>query len=273
MSFVWPFLQSFGGVALPLFLAATVCMTLEWLRPANACSLGSRLRGFRFWLFATTLSVTLLVAVTSIVVPLALRPLALVRVDELMPSGSTVVQVIFGVTVPIVAAIIGDFFYYWMHRLQHRSQFLWRFHRVHHAPHELSAWNSNGHFTEALLYIPFVALPNVLLLSIQYSYVPSVVAFLLVMHGVFIHSCTRFHLGPLRYVIIDNRYHRIHHSIDSSRHGANFGNFTAIWDIVFGTAHFPRAKEWPDTGVAGLEEPRRLSEFLFSPFRRSPRGE
>ena len=98
---------------------------------------------------------------------------------------------------------------------------------------------------------------------------PGFVAFLLVMHGVFIHSCTRFHLGPLRWLVIDNRYHRIHHSIDGDPSGANFGNFTAIWDIVFRTAHFPGPKEWPDTGVPGLAEPRRLSEFLFSPFRRA----
>ena len=35
-------------------------------------------------------------------------------------------------------AMVGNFFYYWMHRAQHAVPLLWRFHRVHHSIAELS---------------------------------------------------------------------------------------------------------------------------------------
>jgi len=37
----------------------------------------------------------------------------------------------------IMLIILGDFYYYWMHRLFHRVPFLWKFHAVHHSIEEL----------------------------------------------------------------------------------------------------------------------------------------
>jgi sterol desaturase/sphingolipid hydroxylase (fatty acid hydroxylase superfamily) len=89
------------------------------------------------------------------------------------------------------------------------------------------------------------------------------------MHGLFEHSCTKINLGAFRNVVADNRFHRIHHSIEAQHWNKNFGAFTSIWDRIFGTAHFPKPDEWPETGVAGEKEPMTIREFLFMPFRAS----
>ena len=127
--------------------------------------------------------------------------------------------------------------------MQHAVPFFWRFHSVHHSLREISAWNH--HFTEEIFRIPFVTLPLSLIISGDPSHVPLIIASVRAMQGLYEHSCMRVGLGPLRYIIADNRYHRIHHSLDPQHFGKNFGSGTPVWDIVFGTAYFPRKQQWP----------------------------
>jgi sterol desaturase/sphingolipid hydroxylase (fatty acid hydroxylase superfamily) len=68
---------------------------------------------------------------------------------------------------------------------------------------------------------------------------PATVSFLIILHGHFIHSNTRLHLGILRVFFADNRFHRIHHSVQPEHFDKNFGSATTVWDRLFGTAHFP----------------------------------
>lgn len=90
---------------------------------------------------------------------------------------------------------------------------------------------------------------------------------LLWLHIVWIHSPTRFHFGPLRALFADNRFHRIHHSLEERHFDRNFGAFTTLWDRLFGTAYFPEADEWPAVGLAEVGEPADLREWLDLPAR------
>ncbi|WP_141395864.1 hypothetical protein [Sphingomonas spermidinifaciens] len=45
------------------------------------------------------------------------------------------------------------------------------------------------------------------------------------------------------------------------------GAFTPLWDRLFGTAWMPREGEWPDTGIAELDQPRTVGDWLSLPFR------
>ncbi len=145
--------------------------------------------------------------------------------------------------------------------------FLWRFHAVHHSLREMNAWNSNHHFTEEIFRIPFVAIPLSLLFQGDPGYVPAIIIYVMRMQGQFEHSSTKFNLGFLRYIIADNRYHRIHHSIEQRHWNKNFGFFTPLWDIIFGSVWFPQKKEWPNVGLPQIDEPKTLSDFLWRPFR------
>jgi sterol desaturase/sphingolipid hydroxylase (fatty acid hydroxylase superfamily) len=194
--------------------------------------------------------------------PLATLDLTPLTTSELMP-----VQVAGWVAATLGVAMLVNFFYYWMHRAQHAVPWLWRFHRVHHSITEMSATASYHHFAEDLFQFVAVTLPTAFLLSVVQGPVPWLVIVAVNTHTYFIHSSARFNIGPLRYVICDNRYHRIHHSVEPRHINHNFATSTPLWDVLFGTAYFPKADEWPRVGLADVAEPRSFWDFVLSPFR------
>jgi sterol desaturase/sphingolipid hydroxylase (fatty acid hydroxylase superfamily) len=246
---------------------ALACLILELTLPASRHSLASRLRGAWFVLVYVAITTTAYAGLNRALARLGAAPLFVVNLNPLSSTGA------LGSAAAIVLAMIfGDFFYYWFHRLQHAVPLLWRFHAVHHSIREMSAWNAYHHVTEELWRIPFTVLPVALLIRVDSHAIPWVFA-IFATHGVFIHSCTRLHLGPFRYVVTDPRYHRLHHSTNPKHFGCNFGGATAVWDWLFGTLRRPCPGEWPEVGLDGIDEPRTLGEYLWRPFRQSLRAE
>jgi sterol desaturase/sphingolipid hydroxylase (fatty acid hydroxylase superfamily) len=157
-----------------------------------------------------------------------------------------------------------DFLHYWRHRLEHWV--FWGIHKVHHAPTELHAANSIGHPLQVIPEFLVVTVP-LTLFAFEGPAVPLSVAMVIFFWARFVHSPVEFHLGPLRRLVVDNRFHRIHHSIEPHHKGKNYGIFFTIWDQLFGTAYFPGKDEWPPTGVLGLKPPRSVREYLLMPVR------
>ena len=162
-----------------------------------------------------------------------------------------------------VALLLLDFLRYLEHRLEHR--FWWRVHSLHHAQSNVHAASIYAH--------PLIALPEFLVLSVPLSLIDIgvtgyvYIGMAVVFQDFVIHSPLRVHLGPLRRIFVDNRFHRIHHSLESRHFGKNFGLMFTIWDQLFGTAHFPAKDEWPETGVEGMKSPQTISDILVHPFR------
>ena len=251
-----------------IFLACSLLFILELVLRKSQYSFVSRIRGLIFWtiyIIITALSFTLFWKLWAI---LNFIPLIHINLSLLSKTDFPAVNLIAAVFIPILWLQFGEFFYYWFHRLQHSINFLWKFHAVHHSLREMSAWNSNHHFTEEIFRIPFVVIPTSLLFSVDQGHVPWIVATLMGAQGVYEHSCTKIHLGWFRYVVPDNRYHRIHHSIEDKHMNMNFGSGSAIWDIIFRTSHFPKKEEWPEVGLAEIDEPKTIFEFLWRPFSR-----
>ena len=165
---------------------------------------------------------------------------------------------------PIAGAAVYDFFFYWFHRAQHR--WFWRYHAVHHSVRELNAVNAYHHITEPFFQAVFLLLPASLFGS-DTGYLAPAMAVVLHLHSSFIHSPTSIDLCRLRLFFCDNRFHRIHHSIEERHFDRNFGAFTTLWDRLFGTAHFPAAQEWPDVGLAEVDQPRGLIAWAMMPYR------
>jgi sterol desaturase/sphingolipid hydroxylase (fatty acid hydroxylase superfamily) len=183
-------------------------------------------------------------------------------------SAGPVAAAAIAIVAIFVISAVSDFFYYWYHRMAHRWALLWRFHRIHHAISELSGWDSYSHIGDALFQIPLVALPATLLVHIDAGAAPLVVVGFLRVHGYLQHAATRLNFGVLRYVVADNRFHRLHHSIELRHHDKNFCNFTPLWDVLFGTACFPMPDDWPDVGLADLSEIRTLGDYAKAPVER-----
>src|SRR5262249_29882919 len=154
----------------------------------------------------------------------------------------------------MVVIQVGDFFYYWFHRLQHSNKFLWRFHAEHHSLEEMSAFYSYHHFTEDIFKISFITIPTNLVFSFYQRYFPWLWALLIAGQSLYVHSSTRLNLGWFRYIVPDNRFHRIHHSKERQHFDKNFGVGSALWDIIFGTVHYPGKDEWPDVGLEQMKE-------------------
>lgn len=170
----------------------------------------------------------------------------------------------------LLLILIADFLAYWRHRAEHA--WFWPIHVVHHAPHELHAANDIGHPVQVWFSVLFISLP-MSLIQIDGPTTPFVVGFVVSLLSYYIHSPIDVHFGPFRKVMVDNRYHRIHHSLEPKHFDKNFGICFSLWDRMFGTAYDPEPGEWPAVGVAGVEPPRTLRDFLMLPvpFLRRPR--
>jgi len=261
---VW---QALRGYAWSIVLASTVCMLLELLWPQARYSVQARLRGALFWAIYIAITATSLAVFNALWAQLHVTPLFVAHLGVLSYSEHKWLHPVSWVAAPLLAGVIGEFFYYWFHRAQHTFAFMWRFHEVHHSIEEMSAWNSNHHFTEEIFRIPFITIPLSLLIGIDTGLVPTLLLTVIGMQGQYEHSGTKLNLGWLRYVVADNRYHRIHHSVHREQWGHNFGSFVPFWDIVFRTAIFPKKGEWPAVGVPGTPEPKTAWAFVSMPFR------
>lgn len=161
---------------------------------------------------------------------------------------------------------LADFLAYWRHRVEH-SRWWWPVHKVHHSPTELHAANDIGHPIQALFTLLFVGIP-LSLIQIDGPGTPWVVGWVVALLSIYIHSPIDFQFGPLRRVFVDNRFHRIHHSLEPRHFDKNFGICFSLWDQLFGTAYFPVSDEWPRVGVADVRPPGNVREFLALPFDR-----
>ena len=133
--------------------------------------------------------------------------------------------------------LIGDVLIYWGHRLQHRYDFLWRFHSIHHTAEHLD-WLAahREHPIDSLYTILLVNLPIFALgFSIQS------LAYFAAFRGlwaILIHANVRFPLPPaLRIVFGAPELHHWHH--DRSRDSGNYANVSPLIDLLFGTYHCP----------------------------------
>jgi sterol desaturase/sphingolipid hydroxylase (fatty acid hydroxylase superfamily) len=223
-------------------------------------------RGARFMVVAAAVSVVAFTLIDQVIDLAAFKPLVLLDLTPLTGSAILPVRIAGWLVAGLAVSMIGNVFYYWWHRAQHAVPVLWRFHKVHHSIGELSALNSYHHVTEDVLQYFLVLLPTALLIGVDSGYVPALVLAVLRTQTFYIHSSANINIGPLRYVIGDNRFHRLHHSTEPRHFGKNFGTTTPLWDVLFGTACFPRKGEWPNTGLADVAEPDRVADYLLMPF-------
>ena len=236
-----------GAYVSYLFLFA-LFIVAEILLARSTMTIRDRFAGFKFWAIMLPLDI--------IVVALGAHLSKALGIVPIFTFQSTFG---FSIAAAFMAAIGGDFLFYWFHRFQHR--FLWRFHSVHHSIENMTAANSYHHWSEPFWSQILVILP---LSFFQIVALDQAVWLALVMrlYPFYIHSPIWLHMGPLAAVMVDNRFHRVHHSIERRHFDRNFGAITTLWDRLFGTAHFPSRDEWPDVGIAAHGEPRTIREWI-----------
>jgi ornithine lipid hydroxylase len=149
----------------------------------------------------------------------------------------------------IIAALIGEFFIYWVHRALHKVEYLWRFHAVHHGAQRLYWMNANrvhpvenlAAYGPALGALVFLGAPTTVL---------GAWGALVGIHGIAQHMNAKVRPGPLNLLLSTPALHRWHHSRTRVHADGNYGSLTIFWDIVFGTRVLPPQRHEPsDVGV------------------------
>ncbi|WP_353642728.1 sterol desaturase family protein [Mesorhizobium sp. WSM2239] len=257
------FVESFKLVV----IFATVCAALELLFPAYRYSFASYVRGVRNWIIRLGCGAFIWHFYALSLGWLGIKPFVTIDFGALLHSDNAIINNGLAVLSGVLVAIAGDFFYYWMHRAQHAVPFLWRLHATHHSIRELTAWNCHHHISEPIVYAGLVALP-LALFHFESGVVPAVAMTLITFQTHLLHSSTRINLGPFRYIIGDNKFHRIHHSFEPHHWHRNYGSFTTIWDTIFRTAYWPKKNEWPEVGLRDQPEPLTVRDYVMFPFDR-----
>jgi sterol desaturase/sphingolipid hydroxylase (fatty acid hydroxylase superfamily) len=151
-----------------------------------------------------------------------------------------------------LALVLGELGQYWVHRLEHEYDWLWRFHALHHSAPRLYWLNAaRFHPVDILLNNFVVSVP----LAALGAGVDVLSLWLLVsaIHGIFQHANVPVRIGPLNWIFSMAELHRWHHSKTLIESNANYGQNLIVWDVVFGTRFLPADREPSERiGIADL---------------------
>ncbi len=210
----------------------------------------------------------------------------LAQYDRLLASVPTLVN-LNGALALVVAALIGDFCFYWSHRLCHSNRFLWNLGHIHHHRNRnltqlTCAIEPPLKLLQAAGGISLLLLP--LLSKLFTTDIHSAGLALIVMmladtwtdpsHSTAMYaleSKSRL-LKSLRRVLVTVGVHFVHHSREvQGRYGTgcNFGARLSIWDRLFGTYAEP-GDAIPETGLFDLKADPCLNplRYLLLPYAR-----
>jgi len=171
------------------------------------------------------------------------------QLDGLWPGVTDLAWVSF-----IVYLLLFDLVDYGYHRLQHSVGWWWQLHAVHHIQRQMTLWSDNrNHLLDDLLRDSvFVLLA--LAVGVAPGQFVAIVAVTQLVESLS-HANVRLGFGPLRWLVVSPRFHRLHHAVglghesagSGSLGGHNFAVLFAFWDVLFGSARFDDALQ--PTGI------------------------
>jgi sterol desaturase/sphingolipid hydroxylase (fatty acid hydroxylase superfamily) len=158
----------------------------------------------------------------------------------------------------LIYLLLFDAVDYVYHRTQHRMDWWWQLHAVHHSQRQMTMWTDNrNHLLDDVLRDSLFALLAIAIGVPPGQFVALVAVTQLVES--LSHVNARLDFGPVfGRLLVSPHYHRVHHAIgigheaDGPRGGpgtlggCNFAVLFPIWDILGRTAHFDRPGT-PDT--------------------------
>ncbi|HET9931637.1 MAG TPA: sterol desaturase family protein [Polyangiaceae bacterium] len=230
------------GLAIPITYLTFLGVEARW--PARSFP---RVRGWRLigWL------ALMMLMTINVALPLAL-PEPWLRSHRLLDG--TRLGVVGGIVVGYAAVTFAT---YWWHRLEHRSDWVFRFiHQLHHSPVRMDV--SGGAYLHPLdigASIVLSLLVTVFVLGLD-PVAAAIVGYVGAFYAMFQHLNVK--TPPwLGYLIQRPESHCLHH--ERGVHARNYSDLP-LWDIVFGTFHNPRSFAG-EVGFGG-PAPRRIVAML-----------
>lgn len=133
----------------------------------------------------------------------------------------------------VLAVLLADFTYYWMHRLEHEIRILWALHNTHHSSSE---YNLTTSFRLSWMESLFEWIFFVPVILVGFDAVQVLGALLIVVvYQTWVHTEKIGSLGYLDKLINTPSFHRVHHGSNPDYIDKNYGGILAIWDHLFGT--------------------------------------
>jgi sterol desaturase/sphingolipid hydroxylase (fatty acid hydroxylase superfamily) len=162
-------------------------------------------------------------------------------IDALVPGFTDVAWVSF-----LLYLLLFDFVDYAIHRAQHRFNWWWQLHALHHSQRQLTMWSDNrNHLLDDLLREAIIVLVA-LAVGIAPAQFVAVVAVMQLVESLS-HANARLSFGRWgERLLVSPRYHRLHHAIGighesagpGSLGGHNFAALFPLWDLIFRSARF-----------------------------------
>ena len=156
----------------------------------------------------------------------------------------------------LIFFLVSDFVQWNTHRLLHRSNFLWNFHKVHHSVKEMGfAAHLRYHWMEPIVYKSLLYIPIAIIGGFDAQDV-AIVHFFAIVVGHLNHANLGWDYGFLKYIFNNPKMHIWHHAKklpEHVRYGANFGLTLSLWDYLFKTDYIPHSGRDIELGFDGDE--------------------
>ncbi len=170
----------------------------------------------------------------------------------------------------VIMFIIADFVQWNIHRLLHKSSWLWEFHKVHHSVEEMGfAAHLRFHWMETVIYKTLQYIPLAMIgFGIQDFFIIHIIA---VAIGHLNHANLKLSYGHFKYILNNPMMHLWHHAknLPEGSYGVNFGLSLSIWDYLFKTAYIPNENAYEQLGFENLENfPKDFLGQEFYPFKK-----
>lgn len=198
--------------------------------------------GFKYnkWKHA---SINIFFTITTIVINFAFALLMVKTSDWAIANHFGLLQII---ELPLWAMLVGGLLLldlvgaYFIHFVEHKVKWMWKFHMVHHADTHVDTTTANRHHPgesvfRALFTIIGVAICGAPMWTVMLYQSMSAVL------SQFNHANLRLPLAidnALSWVIVSPNMHKVHHHYQQPQTDSNYGNIFSIWDRLFGTFNY-----------------------------------
>lgn len=150
----------------------------------------------------------------------------------------------------VVALVLYDFCYYWVHRAGHEVNLFWASHLIHHSSEDFNLatalrQSATGFYFKWAFYLPLAVLGFPTKIFV-------VIALIDLLYQYWVHTQLVGRMGVLERFLVTPSNHRVHHGQNDYCIDKNYGGIFSIWDKMFGTY----ADERPDEKVIyGVRKP------------------
>ncbi|MGD1841828.1 MAG: sterol desaturase family protein [Thermonemataceae bacterium] len=178
----------------------------------------------------------------------------------------------------LILDLVGAYFIHW---LEHRVRWMWRFHLVHHSDTHVDATTANRHHPGESVFRAVFTLVAVVVTGAP-MWLVMLYQTLSVVLSQFNHANIRLPKkidNVLSWVIVSPDMHKVHHHYKLPLTDTNYGNIFAFWDRIFGTfAHVKQTQKLVygvDTHMEAKENDHlgNLLAIPFQPYRKASEPE